>query len=521
MGSVGTGPADRALQLARLSSQAWDLAIVGGGATGLGLALDAVLRGYRVALVEAHDFAQGASSRSTKLLHGGVRYLAQGRLGLVRQALRERAIVLANAPGLCRPLSFVVPVYSGWDRVRYGLGLSAYALLAGARSLGPTQWLDAGETLRALPAVKRAGLRGGIRYWDAQFDDAPLAVALARSAAREGAVVLNHLAARAFAYEDGRVVGVACADAQTGRGHTLRARCVVNAAGAWADAVRALEPAGAGDAFEARLRPSRGSHLVLPSECLASDEALLVPSTRDGRVLFAIPWEGRLLAGTTDVPCDGPQDAPEPSPDEVDFILGELARYLERPPVRADIVSQWSGLRPLVRPQARGMASASISREHDIAIGPSGLVTVTGGKWTTYRVIADDVVRACVRAGLLQARGDCRTADYRLTGGGAGPDLGADGVGAGDAHDMADVVDRTGGDALGPGLTEARVRFAVHQEFAQTVEDVLARRVRLLFTDARAALACAPRVAQVLAAEGIAEPRLAAFQALAAHYLPR
>lgn len=514
----GAGDTRRAAALQRLREDvAWDLVVVGGGATGLSVALEAAVRGWAVALLEAEDFAKGTSSRATKLLHGGVRYLAQGDVGLVREALRERAHWLAVAPHLAQPLAFVVPAWRALDVPFYGAGLKAYELLAGARSLGRTRWLSAAETRRALPTVRAAGLSGGVRYWDAQFDDARLAVALARTALARGAVVLNrvrvtglehHGAAAAGAA--GRVAAVRARDAETGEEWRLRAGCVVNATGVWVDALRALDTAAGAAAPAPMVAPSQGVHLVVDRAFLPGREALLVPRTADGRVLFAVPWLGKTVLGTTDTPrADAPAE-PLPRAEEVDFILREAGRHLERAPTRADVRSAWVGLRPLVRPAATGAGETkSISREHTVAVSPSGLVTVTGGKWTTARAMADDVLAQCQRQGLLAHRPARLEAALPLLGAAPGRAL-AEPPGEALYGSEAAALQALPGaqrwlahDAeTGQGvLSEAMVRFAAREEMARSVEDVLARRSRLLFLDAAQAGAVAEAVAQVLADE--------------------
>ncbi len=501
---------DRATLMARLrSTPQWDLAVIGGGATGLGVAVDAALRGLRVVLLESHDFAHGTSSRATKLLHGGVRYLAQGNLSLVREALRERSTVIRNAPALARPLAFVVPAYRWWESWFLGLGLLAYEKLAGARSLGPTQRLSRRALLERAPQVRAEGLRGGVRYWDAQFDDAQLAIALARSAGRLGALVINHCRVDDVLLEGDRITGLRCTDTETGAPCEVHAHCVVNAGGVWVDTIRSL---GTATPPPPRVRVSQGSHVVVDREFWPGEEALLVPRTADGRVLFAVPWLGKVILGTTDTARDDAPSQPRPQPEEIDFILAEAGRYLARPPTRADVRSAWAGLRPLVRPDdgaARG--TGRISREHAIWTEPSGLVCVTGGKWTTYRVMAQEVVDHAIAQGLVAP-------------GRRGPTLRTE---QGTEHLPLHRDDTLWLDALpgadhclAPGVTEQRVRFAVRHEFARTVEDVLARRARLLFLDARAACAAAPAVAAILRDEGVADPQLGAFLETAAGYLP-
>ena len=523
-------PTDRAALLARLDeSQPYDLAIIGGGATGLGLALDAVLRGLRVVLLEAHDFAKGTSSRATKLVHGGVRYLAQGNIALVHEALHERSILLRNAPHLAQPLPFVMPSYRWWETPFYGTGLKAYDLLAGQAGLGATQFLSSRQTQQLLPTVRPEHLCGGVKYWDGQFDDARLALVLARSAAREGALLLNYCPVTALQHEAARVCGLQCRDAETGQTWQLRARCVVNATGVWVDALRSMDAQANGRQSRPMVAPSQGVHLVVDRDFLPGNHALMVPKTGDGRVLFAVPWLGKVILGTTDTPRHDLALEPDAFAEEVAFILRESAHYLRRAPRREDVRSIWVGLRPLVKAGGDdGEDTKGISREHTVAVSRSGLVTVTGGKWTTYRAMAEDVLRKCASAGLLGAGlPPSRTAQHRLVGApvpGAAMTPLCDAPGAHLYGSERAVLEALPGNAnwLAPQLSEAMVRFAVRFEYARTVEDVLARRCRLLFLDAAAAVVAAPQVAAVLAEELAAEPGrdlgLEAFAALAAHY---
>lgn len=536
---AGSGPdgadprqPDRAGLLARLdSTPLWDVAVIGGGATGLGVALDAAARGFSVVLLEAEDFAKGTSSRATKLVHGGVRYLAQGNLGLVREALAERRTLLDNAAHLAQPLQFVMPVYGArgrwFDKWFYGAGLVIYDLLAGRAGLGRTRFLDRRRTVAAIPGVRTESLAGAVAYWDGIFDDARLALTLARTAIAQGACVLNHCRVEALSRDaDGRIDGLEAIDAETGARHRVRARCVINATGVWVDEVRRMDRPSGGDIVQ----PSQGVHLVVDREFQPSERAILVPSTADGRVLFVVPWMGRTILGTTDTPRHDLAVEPLPFEEEIDFILAESARYLARPPARADVRSMWVGLRPLVRP-ADGEAGStkSVSREHTVLVADSGLVTVTGGKWTTYRAMAEDVLAECFEAKLLPARPAGITAGLRLVGA-PPPDAPAVPVTAPPgAHlygqEAATLAALPGaGHELAPGLTEAMVRFAARREYARSVEDVLARRSRLLFVDARKAAAIADRVAAILREElgerFDAPASAAAFRALAAQYLP-
>ena len=523
-------PTDRAALLARLAEpKKYDIAIVGGGATGLGVALDAAQRGHSVVLIEAQDFAKGTSSRATKLVHGGVRYLAQGNIGLVREALHERVHILSSAPHLAQPLPFVMPSYKLWETPFYGVGLKMYDALAGSAGLGRTQWLSAGETRRLLPGAQPQGLKGGVKYWDGQFDDARLALAIARTAARFGGLLVNYCAAVAVLHDAGRAVGLVARDAETGREFRIEAGCVVNATGVWVDALRERDAEAGGQTATPLVAPSQGVHVVVDQAFLPGEHALLVPSTADGRVLFAVPWLGQLILGTTDTPRSDLPLEPGATEPELDFILREAGNYLKRAPTRADVKSCWAGLRPLVKPLGDEGGTAGISREHTVVVARSGMVSVTGGKWTTYRAMAADVLARCTQAGVLLPRGPCATAGLHLVG--AGGPAGAQRVSLSQAPGLhlygseAEQVNALPGAErwLAPGLSEAMVRFAVRHEYARTVEDVLARRSRQLFLDAAQAAAAAPAVAALLRDElGPIGPdegvQLAAFQALAAAY---
>lgn len=514
--------------LARLQAPGqWDLVVVGGGATGLGVALQAAREGLTVAILEANDLAQGTSSRSTKLVHGGVRYLAQGYWPLVREALHERRGLLDRAPHLAQPLAFVMPTYRWGEQAFYGAGLKLYEWLAASASLGKTRFLGRQATQAAIAGVRTQGLRGGVQYWDGQFDDARLAVALARTAAREGACVINHVTVQSLMYEEGRVVGVRAQDAEQGAEFELRASCVVNATGVWVDGLRLADGRQRGQALPDLVSPSQGVHLVVDASFWPGDKALLVPKTADGRVLFAVPWLGKVLLGTTDTArADAPRE-PRPARQEVDLILKEASRYLRKAPVRQDVLSAWAGLRPLVKAEAAlsptGGATQNISREHHVEVSASGLVTVTGGKWTTYYAMAEDVLRQARKQGGLKMPMRAMAEAYRLVGA-PSPDSPAAGLtlpaGAhlyGSEQDWVKAL--PGGDTeLTPGLTEGMVRFAARHEYARTVEDVLARRSRCLFLDAALAKALAPRVAQILAEELGIDPGLANFEALADDY---
>ncbi len=515
----------------------FDLAVVGGGATGLGVALDAALRGFKVVLLESNDLAGGTSSRATKLLHGGVRYLAQGNVSLVREALAERANVLHNAPHLAQPLPFVMPSYRWWHKLFYGSGLKLYDLMAGKAGLGATRFLSQSETMTLMPGLSPRGLRGGVRYWDGQFDDARLAVTLARTAEQAGALVLNYAKVDdvvrevegAESSQSGQRYVLAVKD-QIGKGTLhLRARCVVNATGVWVDDLRMHAQAGTGKNVRPMVSPSQGVHMVVDQSFLGRDHALLIPRTHDGRVLFAVPWLGKLILGTTDTPRQDIPREPQPFDAELEFLLRESAKVLARPIGAEDVRSVWVGLRPLVAANdASDGATKTLSREHTIVVGQHGMVTVTGGKWTTYRAMAEDVMAQCFAAGLLPSRPPARTEAHRLAGaqkpgpGSAAPHPLYEAPGIHLFGDLRMEVEQCPGaeNHIGMGLTEAMVRYAVRHEWALTVEDILARRWRSLFLDARLAGEMAPQVASVLLEEGVEAPQEQAFASLAEQYLP-
>ncbi|MBN9517935.1 glycerol-3-phosphate dehydrogenase/oxidase [bacterium] len=478
----------------------WDLVIVGGGATGAGVALDAAVRGYSVLLVERADFGSGTSSRSTKLVHGGVRYLRQGNVGLVTDALRERGRLRRNAPHLVHDLAFVLPCYRRFDLLQYGIGLTAYDLLAGRERFGRSELLSARRVVRLLPTVRTDKLRGGVLYHDGQFDDARLLITLIRTAADRGAVVLNHTPVTALLKEGGRVCGVVFHDAETGVEIRAAARVVVNAAGPFCDDVRHL----ADPTTPPLVAASQGSHVVLPRAFLPTDHALLIPETPDGRVLFAIPWHGHTLVGTTDVPIPAAPTDPAATAAEIDFILETAGRYLAKPPTRADVLATFAGVRPLVKVASTSATTAALARDHVIRTDQPGLVTITGGKWTTYRAMAEECVTAAARLAGLPRR-PCGTAELRLRGA-SNPDPGDEFGGYGsDAAGVRAVVqsDPALADRLHPDLPyrAGEVVWAARHEMARTPDDVLFRRLRAGALNAAATEAMRPRAEQLLAVE--------------------
>jgi glycerol-3-phosphate dehydrogenase len=510
--------------LARLRNERgpWDVLIVGGGATGLGAAVDASSRGYRTALVEQHDFAKATSSRATKLVHGGVRYLEQGNIGLVVGALRERGRVLRNAPHLAHDLEFLIPAYKAWHKPYYGFGMRVYGLMAGRYGIAPSREVGRDEATSRIPTIRREGLRGGVVYHDGQFDDARLAFTLAQTAADHGAALANYARVAGLIKEDGKVRGAIVRDEESGADFEVRARVVINATGVFTDEVRHLDEPGAPKMVVA----AQGAHLVFDKKFLPGSTALMVPKTDDGRVMFAIPWHGRLIVGTTDSEVPTASLEPRALPEEIGFLLEHSAKYLDPAPRREDVKAVFAGLRPLVKPMGKSKTS-TISRDHTIHVSPSGMVTITGGKWTTYRHMAEDVVTRAAQVGSLDAR-PCGTAELRLHGSVGGPEddrLRVYGSDARAIHDLESAdpeLARLLSDKL--RVTGAQIVHAARSEMARSVEDALARRTRCLFLDARAAMEMAPAVASLLARELGRDShwetaQVTAFRDLAAGYL--
>lgn len=491
--------AEKFARLEETKKDKLDVLIIGGGATGLGLAVDAATRGLRTALVEAGDFAQATSSRATKLVHGGVRYLVSGQLHLVYEALRERKIMLENAPHLVHALPFVTPAYKWFDLPYYGIGLKAYEVLSGKSSLGPTRVLSARETCERVPGIAAAGLKGSLLYHDGQFDDARLALALARTAEDHGALVLNYARCTGLHKQSQKLTSVTVEDVETGHSVKVHAGTFINATGIFVDELRKEDQ----PSRPHMLSVSRGTHIVVAGEVLGNGNAIMVPKTRDGRIIFAIPWLGKVVIGTTDLPASSVAVEPGHEASEINFLLETINPYLGRPLGHGDILSVFSGLRPLVTgSQAK---TSKLSREHTIEVSESGFITVAGGKWTTYRRMAEDTLGAAIRKGMLPDR-PCVTRSVRLHGAperaGAASALSRYGTEAEEISRMW-ASDPQTATLLDPALpfTHAEVIFAVRQEMARTVEDVLSRRTRALLLDAKAAQRSAPAVAKLLAAE--------------------
>lgn len=504
--------------------QPWDMIVVGGGATGVGVAIDAASRGYDVLLLEQSDFGKGTSSRSTKLAHGGVRYLEQGNIGLVMEALKERGLLLQNAPHLVRDLAFVVPNYDWWEAPFYGVGLKLYQLLAGKYGFGASRILSKEETLEHLPTLKTEGLRGGAVYYDGQFDDARLLIHMVVTAHEQGAALLNYVAVTGLTKDDqGFVDGVSARDVESGRELKANARVVINATGAFTDALRQkAEPTA-----EPMIVPSQGIHLVFDASFLQGNSAILVPHTSDGRVLFAIPWHGHTLVGTTDTPVSVATLEPVALEEEIEFVLVTAGQYMTKAPTRADVLSVFAGIRPLVRTPGT-TNTAALARDHVIHIDRSGLVTICGGKWTTYRHMAEDCVDQAATLAQLPEK-PCVTHHLNIHGfHGAAQQFGELAVYGSDAYEIRKLIesDPSLREAMHPQLpyVKAEVLWGVRNEMARTVEDILARRTRALFLNAKAAMEMAPAVAKLMTAElgwdeAMRTKQLAEFREMAAHYL--
>jgi glycerol-3-phosphate dehydrogenase len=512
------------LSRVRAHTGAWDMIIVGGGATGVGVAIDAASRGYDVLLLEQSDFGKGTSSRSTKLVHGGVRYLEQGNISLVMEALKERGLLLANAPHIVRDLGFVVPNYEWWETPFYGIGLKVYNILAGKYGFGSSRILSREETIERLPTIKRDGLRGGVIYYDGQFDDSRLLINMAATALEQGASLLNYVGVQSLTKNaQGFVDGVTATDMETGEEFHASARVVISATGGFTDDLRKQADPSASP----MLALSQGVHLVFDRSFVPGDSAIMVPHTSDGRVMFAIPWHDHALVGTTDTPISSATLEPVAFEQEIDFILSTASAYLAKTPTRADVLSVFAGIRPLVRPTG-GVNTAAISRDHTVQIESSGLVTICGGKWTTYRRMAEDGVNQAATLADLPER-PCVTRQLAIHGSHqASQQFGALAVYGSDASKIQQLIecDPKLGERLHPALPYigAEVVWGTRHEMARTVEDILARRTRALFLNAKAAIQMAPAVADIMSTErrlgaSWQAAQLAEFAAVASNYV--
>ena len=513
------------IQRIKNESKIWDFIIIGGGATGMGIAVDAAARGYQPLLLEQSDFGKGTSSRSTKLVHGGVRYLQQGNVSLVLEALKERGLLRLNAPHLVHDLPFIVPSYDWWEGPFYGIGLRVYDMLAGKLGFGDSVHLSKEETIERLPTIETEGLRGGTVYHDGQFDDARLVINLTQTAVEQGATVLNYVGVNDLVKKSGILRAVVAEDAETGTSYRLWGKAVINATGVFSDTVRRIDDPGC----TPMIKPSQGVQFVLDRSFLPSDTAIMVPHTDDGRVLFAIPWHDHVIVGTTDTPVDDTPLEPRATEDDIEFLLSHTARYLTRDPAREDIKSVFAGLRPLVSLSKDEENTAAISRDHTLNLSRSGLLTIAGGKWTTYRKMAEDTIdHAEVIAG-LEPR-PCVTQNLNIHGSHHhAAQYGPLEVYGSDAPLIEQLIEEE--PTLGvhlPGSSEVRagqVVWSVRKEMARTVEDFLARRTRMLVLNARSSVEAAPVVAELMAKElghdqTWVEDQVKAYTELARQYLP-
>ncbi len=479
----------------------WDVIVIGGGATGLGTAVDAASRGYETLLVEQSDFAKGTSSRSTKLVHGGVRYLAQGDLSLVFEALHERGLLFRNAPHLVRNQKFIIPIYEWWEGPFYNIGMKVYDGMAGKLGIGPSEKISKEETLKAIPNLDENGLLGGVIYYDGQFDDSRLAINLAQTAVENGAVVLNYAKAVSFIKNNfGLLEGIVFEDMETGEKHMSKGKTVINAAGVFADDITKLDDPSA----RRMIKPSQGVHIVLDNSFLQGDSAIMIPHTSDGRVLFAVPWHGKVVVGTTDTPIESHSLEPRALEEEIEFLITTSSKYLKKDPGRKDILSIFAGLRPLAAPD-ENEETKEISRKHMITVSRSGLITVTGGKWTTYRKMAEDVVDKAIQVGALDEK-ECVTKHMAIHGYVKNIDFSEPlyyyGAEKGKINELI-INNKNLGEKIHTDLPylKAQIVWAIRNEMARTVEDFLARRVRALFLNARASMEAAPLIAELMAKE--------------------
>ncbi len=478
----------------------WDFIIIGGGATGLGAAVDAASRGYKPLLLEQSDFAKATSSRSTKLVHGGVRYLKQGNISLVLEALRERGLMAQNAPHLVHHMEFVVPLYHWWEGPFYGIGMKLYDRLAGKLGLNPSKTLSLEETLKEIPTVEKNGLRGGVSYFDGQFDDSRLAINLAQTAVDQGGVVVNYMPVISLIKKDELVAGVVAKDLETGDELEIEGRAIINATGIFTDAVRKMDEPDSKEIVAV----SQGAHIVLDKEFQPGDSAVMVPRTEDGRVLFAVPWHNRVVVGTTDIPVADPILEPKPMDEEIDFLISHAGKYLTKRPKRSDVLSSFAGLRSLVKSNDES-STASLSRDHTIMISNSGLITITGGKWTTYRKMAQDVIDQAEEVAAFD-RKPCKTEHLQIHGW-TQQNIEEDylKVYGADAAKLKSLIreDTKLDELLHNNLPYKAIEvvWAVRNEMARTLDDVLSRRTRALLLNAKASVEVAPKVAKLMAKE--------------------
>jgi len=478
----------------------WDFIIIGGGATGLGVAIEASSRGYKTLLLEQSDFAKGTSSRSTKLVHGGVRYLQQGNISLVLEALKERGILKRNAPHLVHDLPFIVPNYDWWEGPFYGIGLKLYDALAGKEGFGSSNILSREETLKHLPTLETKGLRGGVVYYDGQFDDARLSINMAETAYEQGATLLNYMEVTSLVKDDEMICGVKATDFETNKKYKLHAKVVINATGVFTDSIRKMDNKNAKNIIVS----GQGIHIVLDKSFIPGDTAIMVPHTDDGRVIFAIPWHNKVLVGTTDTEVDNFLLEPKPFEEEIEFLLEHTARYLTKDPKRSDILSVFAGLRPLVK-TGEDENTATISREHTLNVSRSGLVTIAGGKWTTYRKMAEDTIDQAMLLADLDHE-ESVTKELRLHGyHNHADEFGDLEIYGSDAIAIQELLreDESYKKLVHPNFTTVigEIVWAVRNEMARTVDDFISRRTRMLLLDAKASKQVAPTIADIMAKE--------------------
>jgi glycerol-3-phosphate dehydrogenase len=495
----------RSEQISKLNeTKEWDVIVIGGGASGLGTALDAASRGYKTIMLEAVDFAKGTSSRSTKLVHGGVRYLEQGDISLVKEALKERGLMAQNAGHLVKNQIFVIPNYNWWGGYFYTIGLTIYDLLAGRLSLGRSKYISKKKTIELLPTVEQKGLVNGVIYHDGQFDDSRLAVNLAQTAVENGACILNYTKViDLLKDESNKVIGVLAEDTQTGEKREIKAKTIINATGVFTNSIMKMND----KVYKKYIVPSQGIHLVFDKSFLPSNYALMVPKTSDGRVLFAVPWHDKIIVGTTDTLIKSHSLEPIALESEIEFVLETAQRFLAKKPTRADVLTVFAGLRPLAAPEEEGKSTKEVSRSHKIFVSETGLITITGGKWTTYRKIAEDIIDKAISEKKLPKKA-CKTEHLSIHGNQKTTTLDRENhlyVYGSDINEIKKLQENE------PKLKEkihpnydfrmAEVAWAIRHEMAQTIDDILARRVRLLYLDARAAIASSEKVAELLATE--------------------
>ena len=495
----------RSEQLSKLKqTQEWDIIVIGGGASGLGTALDAASRGYKTILLESVDFAKGTSSRSTKLVHGGVRYLEQGDISLVREALKERGLIAQNAGHLVKNQSFIIPNYNWWGGYFYTIGLTIYDLLAGKLSLGKSKYITKKKTIELLPTVETKNLVSGVIYQDGQFDDSRLAINIAQTAVENGACLLNYSKVINLLKNDtNQIIGVLAEDQESGEQYEIKGKAIINATGVFTNAIMKLNDT----VYKKYIVPSQGIHLVFDKSFLPSDHALMIPKTSDGRVLFAVPWHDKIVVGTTDTLIKKHSLEPIALESEIEFVLETAQRFLAKKPTRADVLSVFAGLRPLAAPEKEGKSTKEVSRSHKIIVSETGLITITGGKWTTYRKIAEDIIDKAITVHHLEKKA-CKTEHISIHGNKKTNTLDRENhlyIYGTDIHEITELQNREPElrEKLHPNYnyTMAEVAWAIRYEMARTIDDVLARRVRLLFLDARAAIASCEKVAQLLAKE--------------------